>query len=84
MNIRKIIRPRCCFFKLSTVFAVVALSLLFVTLISFPVHAERWSQPIQVTFDLNLAYSWGGPSMSSDGSRIVFHHKVDGYYEVFW
>ena len=83
MNIRKIIRPRCCFFKLSTVFAVVALSLLFVTLISFPVHAERWSQPIQVTFDLNLAYSWGGPSMSSDGSRIVFHHKVDGYYEVF-
>ena len=83
MNIRKIIRPRCCFFKLSTVFAVVALSLLFVTLVSFPVHAERWSQPIQVTFDLNLAYSWGGPSMSSDGSRVVFHHKVDGYYEVF-
>jgi Tol biopolymer transport system component len=83
MVIRKIIRSRCCFFKLSTVFAVVALALLFVTLVSFPVHAERWSQPIQVTFDMNIAYSWGGPSMSSDGSRIVFQHKVDGYYEVF-
>jgi dipeptidyl aminopeptidase/acylaminoacyl peptidase len=83
MDIRKIIRPRCCFFKLSTVFAVVALALLFVTLVSFPVHAERWSQPIQVTFDMNIAYSWGGPSMSGDGSRIVFQHKVDGYYEVF-
>jgi Tol biopolymer transport system component len=50
---------------------------------SFPVKAEQWSTPIQVTSNLNIADDWGGPSISGDGNKIVFQHKVNGYYEVF-
>jgi Tol biopolymer transport system component len=32
---------------------------------------------------MNIADDWGGPSISGDGSRIVFQHNVDGYYRVF-
>jgi Tol biopolymer transport system component len=83
MDMRKTALSHCCFCRLPTVFAVAALGLLLVSLISFPVKAERWTAPTQVTFNLNIADDWGGPSLSSDGSTIVFQHKVDGYYEVF-
>jgi hypothetical protein len=62
---------------------MVMLAVLLVALVSFPVHAERWSQPIQLTSNMNIAYDWGGPSISGDGNRVVFQHKIDGYYEVF-
>ena len=54
-----------------------------IAIISFPVKATRWSTPTQVTFNMNIADDWGAPSISGDGSKIVFQHKVDGYYEVF-
>ena len=69
--------------NLSTAFAIVALALLLTSFFSFPVHAEQWSPPIQVTFDMNIAYDWGGPSISDDGSRIVFQYYVDGCYQAF-
>jgi Tol biopolymer transport system component len=68
---------------LSTVFAVTALALLSLSLLSFPVHAGQWSLPIQVTFNMNIAYDWGGPSISADGTKIVFQRYTDGYYQVF-
>ena len=69
--------------NLSAAFAIVTLALLLASLFSFPVHAKQWSPPIQLTFDMNIAYDWGGPSISGDGSRVVFQHYVDGYYRVF-
>src|SRR3972149_3685333 len=83
MGMQKICRARWWFCKLPTAAAMVLLVLVLVSLVSFPVKAERWSTPIQVTFDMNIAYDWGGPSISCDGSRIVLQHKVDGYYRVF-
>jgi Tol biopolymer transport system component len=80
---QKIDPPRWCCCKLPTAFAMVAVAFLLVTLVSFPVKAERWSAPMQVTYDLNIADDWGGPSMSGDGSKIVFQQKVDGYYRAF-
>jgi TolB protein len=56
---------------------------MLVGFVSFPVKAERWSTPTQVTFNMNIADDWGGPSISGDGSKVVFQHKVDGCYEVF-
>jgi len=81
MGIPIIARSSRC--NLSTAFAIMALALLLASLFSFPVHAEQWSPPIQVTFDMNIAYDWGGPSISDDGSRIVFQYYVDGYYQAF-
>jgi TolB protein len=83
MGMHKTDRARWWFCKLPTAVAMVLLALVLVSLASFPVQAERWGTPRQVTFNLNIAYDWGGPSISGDGSRIVFQHKVDGYYRVF-
>jgi Tol biopolymer transport system component len=69
--------------NLSTAFAIVAVALLLTSFFSFPVHAEQWSLPIQLTFDMNIAYDWGGPSISDDGSKIVFQYYVNGSYQAF-
>jgi Tol biopolymer transport system component len=79
----KIHRVHRRFWKLPTVPVTIAVGLLMAALFVFPVKAERWSTPTQVTSNLNIADDWGGPSISSDGNRIVLQHKVDGYYEVF-
>ena len=83
MGMQKTGRARWWLCKLSIAVAMVLLALVLVSLVSFPVKAERWSTPTQVTFNMNIAYDWGGPSISGDGNRIVFQHNVDGYYRVF-
>src|SRR4030043_1741436 len=83
MGMQKTGRARWWLCKLSIAVAMVLLALVLVSLVSFPVKAERWSTPRQVTFNMNIAYDWGGPSISGDGSRIVFQHNVDGYYRAF-
>ena len=70
------------FWKSSEAF-IITFGLLMATLVILPVKAEQWSAPIQVTSNLNIADDWGGPSISGDGNKIVFQHKVNGYYEVF-
>ncbi len=68
----KIDHMRHRFWKLSTVSVMIALGLLMVAFVIFPVKAERWSTPTQVTFNLNIADDWGGPSISGDGTKVVF------------
>jgi Tol biopolymer transport system component len=68
---------------LSTSLVIFTLGSLLVSLASFPVKAVTWGTPIQLTFNMDIADNWGGPSISADGSKIVFKHNVDGYYQVF-
>ena len=68
---------------LSTTLVIFTLGLMLVALVSFPVKAVTWGTPIQLTFDMNIMDNWDGPSISGDGSKVVFKHNVDGYYELF-
>jgi Tol biopolymer transport system component len=83
MDMQKIDRARWWFGKLPTAVAIVLLALVLVSLVSFQVKAARWSTPTQVTFNMNIADDWGGPSISRDGSKIVFQRYMDGYYRAF-
>lgn len=60
-------------------FIVIAFLTVLIAFFSFPVKADSWGKPIQLTFNMP-SYN---PSISGDGHKIAFSADVNGHSEIF-